>query len=844
MAVEMKQRSPTQHSFDNGMVVSGSWGAATTSHYVARGQSKDLGCFQWSGNCSTQCVSDQEVHAVRCCSDSAREGWNNTRCPEVWQNLNEWQDCAEMTYYDAVGYCASQGARLCTEEELNRDCAKQPSCHFDKRLVWTSRSCGTTMDCDVDVQPAIEEENPTCLTQKANTDKCDLRAEGNLTDGLCAKTCETCGACEDVLGFADEWAGIGTWGGTCAEWAATGSPCDRAAEDWGYSQQGEDDILGNCTRSCGRCSEQESPIFLIQNITPSGKGYRIRANNSLSSVICLYVETDRPVVGDLWVSVTTRSEIYDFIWHEAYDCDEDVETSNVGGCAEGGMWPENWYNTYVGLVNGSINNTASNPITSSWRTSTAHLTRNGVEKPVDNGTSDSGPPSVHEGSTLAVEMLVTILCIVALGLVGVLFLLLLCARTRRQPAKVPDSLANGKDLEHGESSTSKAHDSFISSLTDPSMSDFAHAKLNDIVNAGLKEHWLILPQDLTLPEGSIGHGTFGEVSRGKLFGATEVAVKVARKSTTSAASGQATMALANELALLRRVRHPNIVLFHGSTVMKREADLVLCLVLEWVEGADLQVYLKARKDNGSFIKDCIQAVDKQGNLAEALPEHKLLVDTAVAMQYLHSQRPPIVHRDLKPGNVLVDTTSTPHRAKIADFGLSAILSSEELSGLVGTSAYMAPEVKNRQKYDTKADVYSFGCILKQLHHLGREVATAANAKALSGSTDADKIEAKVEAALSLFRVLAEESCRDDPSSRPTFTMVLATLTGKLSDLQRESSDHQDSSTALGSSWSSSAGIGTSKSHSTGNGPSKGIGTSSPAGSGTVGTDPPARVMSL
>jgi len=798
MALELHQRSPTVHSFQNGMIVFGGWDTPATTHYVARGQSQDLGCFQWSGNCSTQCVSDSEFHAVRCCSDSAKEGWNNSYCPDVWQNLDEWQHCLELPYQDAVAFCASEGARLCTQHELQRDCAKQPSCSFDQRLVWTDESCGTTIDCSDDVQPAIQEENPTCITQKANTDKCKRRAEGSLTDGLCAKTCQSCGGCEDVPGFLDEFAGVGPWGGTCAEWAATGSACDSAAEDWGYTQQGEADILANCRRSCGTCRE-ESSVFFIQNVTPDGNGYRIRANNSLSFVICLYVESNRPAVGDLWMSVMTRSEIYSYKWHESYSCDEGLGSSELGGCDVGSVWPNDWYNNYVALMNGSINNTASNPISSSWRTSTAHLIRHGVKDRVDNSALVIGP-APDRISTTIVEILLTAFCIVASGLLGLLFILVLCRRRCAQKAR--DSNAKGQDLEHeeserGEPGLSKSYDSFISSFTASDSSDLATANISDIVNLGLKEHWLILPQDLTIAQGAIGHGTFGEVCCGRLYGATPVAVKVARKRLTSRASGRATMALANELALLRRVRHPSIVLFHGSTVLKKGEHLALCLVLEWVEGSDLHVYLKERKGDGSLLQDCLQIAGDYDKSAQTLPEQRLLVDTSVAMQYLHSQHPPIVHRDLKPSNILVDKTGFPHRAKIGDFGLSAILSSEELSGRVGTSAYMAPEVKNRQTYDTSADVYSFGCVLKDVLRVGVEAVAASDDAGTSHSSDTKKQEAKVEAALMLFRVLANQCCEDDPSKRPAFIGVLETLTGTILDSKHDDS-LQDTSAGLSS----------------------------------------------
>merc|ERR1712151_496489 len=62
-------------------------------------------------------------------------------------------------------------------------------------------------------------------------------------------------------------------------------------------------------------------------------------------------------------------------------------------------------------------------------------------------------------------------------------------------------------------------------------------------------------------------------------------------------------------------------------------------------------------------------------------------------------------------NLLIETDIAPPRAKIADFGLSAVERSSKHTQRVGTPAYMAPEVQRSTPYSTSADVYSFGCIL-------------------------------------------------------------------------------------------------------------------------------------
>ena len=90
--------------------------------------------------------------------------------------------------------------------------------------------------------------------------------------------------------------------------------------------------------------------------------------------------------------------------------------------------------------------------------------------------------------------------------------------------------------------------------------------------------------------------------------------------------------------------------------------------------------------------------------------HKILLQCAQGMSYLHSFRPPIVHRDLKSHNLLVDHN---WNVKVGDFGLSR-LQSMDLMTAAGTPQWTAPEVIRHDHYTTKADVYSFSIIIYEL----------------------------------------------------------------------------------------------------------------------------------
>merc|ERR1719433_1131434 len=121
------------------------------------------------------------------------------------------------------------------------------------------------------------------------------------------------------------------------------------------------------------------------------------------------------------------------------------------------------------------------------------------------------------------------------------------------------------------------------------------------------------------------------------------------------------------------------------------------MVLEWIDGMDFGTYVRSSR--------------RPEKSASPQHERKLLVDVARGMQYLHAQRPAILHRDLKPSNILVETIVLPPRAKIADFGRSAIWNADQRGQRVGTLAYMAPEVHRSEPYTTAADIFSFGCVL-------------------------------------------------------------------------------------------------------------------------------------
>ncbi|EEY58351.1 protein kinase [Phytophthora infestans T30-4] len=82
-----------------------------------------------------------------------------------------------------------------------------------------------------------------------------------------------------------------------------------------------------------------------------------------------------------------------------------------------------------------------------------------------------------------------------------------------------------------------------------------------------------------------------------------------------------------------------------------------------------------------------------------------------ALTYLHSLMHPGIHRDLKSRNILLNQS---REAKLTDFCISNERIDRTMTAGVGTSLWMAPEVMLGEKYDVKADVFSFGVVLSEL----------------------------------------------------------------------------------------------------------------------------------
>ncbi|OMO65405.1 hypothetical protein COLO4_31270 [Corchorus olitorius] len=185
----------------------------------------------------------------------------------------------------------------------------------------------------------------------------------------------------------------------------------------------------------------------------------------------------------------------------------------------------------------------------------------------------------------------------------------------------------------------------------------------------------------------LGHGTFAKVYHARnVKTGDSVAIKVIDKEKIL--KGGLIAHIKREIAILRRVRHPNIVQLFEVMATKTK----IYFVMEYVRGGEL--FNKVAK----------------GRLKEDVAR-KYFQQLISAVNFCHARG--VYHRDLKPENLLLDENGN---LKVSDFGLSAVSDQIRQDGLFhtfcGTPAYVAPEVLARKGYDAaKVDIWSCGVIL-------------------------------------------------------------------------------------------------------------------------------------
>ncbi|GJS75313.1 G-type lectin S-receptor-like serine/threonine-protein kinase [Tanacetum coccineum] len=187
-------------------------------------------------------------------------------------------------------------------------------------------------------------------------------------------------------------------------------------------------------------------------------------------------------------------------------------------------------------------------------------------------------------------------------------------------------------------------------------------------------------------ENKLGQGGFGPVYKGKLRDGREIAIK--RLSRTS---GQGLVEFKNELTLVAKLQHTNLVRVLGCCIHGEEK----MIIYEYMPNKSLDFFLF--DENRKAELNC----PKRFSIIEGI---------AQGLLYLHKySRMRVIHRDLKANNILLDENLNP---KISDFGMARIFKDNETEAMtnriVGTYGYMSPEYALDGTFSIKSDIFSFG----------------------------------------------------------------------------------------------------------------------------------------
>ncbi|RYH24737.1 cyclic nucleotide-binding domain-containing protein [archaeon] len=193
-------------------------------------------------------------------------------------------------------------------------------------------------------------------------------------------------------------------------------------------------------------------------------------------------------------------------------------------------------------------------------------------------------------------------------------------------------------------------------------------------------------------ERELGKGSFGEVYLCRDIETNkEYAMKQISRPTTSSWNDESSNAIRQEIAVMKRLKHQNVVGLHE--VIDDQNARKIFLIQEFMEG-------------GPLMDDAETCEPLDPNLAR-----KYFRDILRGVCYLHYEG--VIHRDIKPQNMLLASSGT---VKIADFGAAVFTDAQTKVAFGGTPAFMAPELflTNKERDFTKSpgiDIFALGATL-------------------------------------------------------------------------------------------------------------------------------------
>ncbi|KAF3455681.1 hypothetical protein FNV43_RR00323 [Rhamnella rubrinervis] len=187
----------------------------------------------------------------------------------------------------------------------------------------------------------------------------------------------------------------------------------------------------------------------------------------------------------------------------------------------------------------------------------------------------------------------------------------------------------------------------------------------------------------------LGKGGFGSVYKGQLVNGQEIAVKRLSKH-----SGQGMQEFKNEVMVIAKLQHRNLVRLLGCCIHKEEK----MLIYEYLPNKSLD----------QFIFDATRRADLDWS-----KRFEIISGIARGILYLHQDsRLKIIHRDLKASNVLLDASMNTKFQILA--WLRYLRRPNSSKNKQNSCGYMSPEYAMHGLYSTKSDVFSFGVLLLEI----------------------------------------------------------------------------------------------------------------------------------
>lgn len=198
----------------------------------------------------------------------------------------------------------------------------------------------------------------------------------------------------------------------------------------------------------------------------------------------------------------------------------------------------------------------------------------------------------------------------------------------------------------------------------------------------------------------------------------------------------------DELLILSKLRHPNIVDFYGAAMKPPN----LCFVMELCQYS---------------VFTLLHQTSEELNPKQMC---NMLVGVASAMWYLHTRKPQVIHRDIKSANVLV---ADDGKLKLCDFGLV----STKIT-VAGTPSYMCPELLEKKPFSRKVDCYSFAILMWEMFSRVVPYAGLMPFEIKETVCVGERLEMPPEARMPFeIQDLCERAWAQDPSDRPEFDEI-------------------------------------------------------------------------